>query len=129
MHYLAFLEDQNIDESDIELKSKNLMKKWDLDKDDQLSISEWAQMLQRDPDLQQYMYRMGFMTKQEMGYDEDNYDDCDSDLEIELDRKNMDRDERIEKIKNGIEHNEKPEGEDEDQFESELKEKGTKNHH
>jgi len=33
MHYLAFLDDQNIDEGDIDLKSKNLMKKWDLDKD------------------------------------------------------------------------------------------------
>jgi len=33
MHYLAFLEDQNINEDDIDLKSKNLMKKWDLDKD------------------------------------------------------------------------------------------------
>ena len=56
------------------------------------------------------MYRMGFITKAEMGYEDDIYDDCDSDLEAELDRKNMDRDERIEKIKNGIEHNEKPEG-------------------
>lgn len=100
------------------------MKKWDLDKDGQLSIDEWETMLQRDPDFKQYMYRMGFMTKSEMGYEDDNYDDCDSDLEAELDRKNMDRDERIEKIKNGIEHNEKPEGEDADQFDVEIKEKG-----
>lgn len=36
----------------------------------------------------------------------------------------MERDERIEKRKNGIEHNEKAEGEEDDQFDSELKEKG-----
>ena len=33
---------------------------------------------------------------------DDMYDDCDSDLEVEMDRKNMERDVRIERIKNGI---------------------------
>ncbi|KAL4483877.1 hypothetical protein ABPG72_006252 [Tetrahymena utriculariae] len=124
MQYSAFLDDQSIQEEDIDNKTKALMKKWDLDRDGQLSIDEWEVMLQRDPDLKFYMHRMGFITRAEMGYEDDQYEDCDSDLEIELDRKNMDRDERIEKIKNGIEHNEKGEGDDADQFESEVKEKG-----
>ncbi len=53
---------------------------------------------------------MGFITRFEMGYDDNDYEECNSDIEVELDKKNMERDERIEKIKNGIEHNEKPEG-------------------
>ncbi len=49
---------------------------------------------------------MGFITKFEMGFDMGDYEDCDSDIEIEMDRKNQIRDERVERIKNGIEHNE-----------------------
>ena len=48
---------------------------------------------------------MGFITKAEMDTGDNDYDDCDSDLEVEMDRKNMERDERIERIKMGIEHN------------------------
>lgn len=62
-------------------------------------------MIVGDPDIKEYLFHMGFINKTEMDLNNKDYADCDSDLEVEMDRKNMDRDERIERIKLGIEHN------------------------
>jgi len=62
-------------------------------------------MVRGDPDVKEYLFSMGFMGKAEMELGNEDLDDCDSDLETEMDRKNMERDERIERIKLGIEHN------------------------
>ena len=40
--------------------------------------------------------------------------ECDSDLENEIHKAKEERDERVERITNGIEHNEKPEDEQEE---------------
>ncbi|EGR30797.1 hypothetical protein IMG5_123400 [Ichthyophthirius multifiliis] len=120
MRYMAFINDEEEPTNkQVETKTKQLLLKWDIDKDNQLNMDEWEAMLRRDPDILQYMYNMGFVTKFEMGYEDNQYEDCNSDIEEEIDKKNMDRDERIEKIKNGIEHNEKPDGL-EDDFEKDL---------
>lgn len=62
-------------------------------------------MVKGDPDLKEYLFNMGFITKMELELGNEELEDCDSDLESEVDRKNMERDERIERIKLGIEHN------------------------
>jgi len=52
---------------------------------------------------------LGLITKYEVGMESNLYNDCDSDLEEEINRKNIERDERAENLKNGIEHTETPE--------------------
>jgi len=42
---------------------------------------------------------MGFITKAEVGFENENYLDCDSDLELEIDRSNLIKDVRYERIK------------------------------
>jgi microtubule-associated protein-like 6 len=61
-------------------------------------------MIKKDPDIVKLLYDMGFITKAELNLEESNYNDLDSDLEMEIERKDLPRDERIERIKNGIEH-------------------------
>lgn len=51
--------------------------------------------------------------------EETDYNDIDSDLEVEMERRDLVRDERIERIKSGIEHNEKAEATDEHGLEEE----------
>ena len=63
-------------------------------------------MLRKDPDVLRMQYEYGFITKADATIGETDYDDMDSDIEAETERRFMERDERSEKIKNGIEHNE-----------------------
>ncbi len=54
--------------------------------------------------------------------EENDYEDIDTDLEVEMERRFVHRDERIERIKNGIEHNETTDDKDEISPEEEKKE-------
>ena len=81
------------------------MAKWDyVDKDNKLSQKEFTSMLKKDPDVLRMMFEFGFITKAELSLEENDYNDYDSDLETEVERRLLPRDERIERIKNGIEH-------------------------
>lgn len=59
------------------------------------------------------LYNMGLANKDEMTIEETCYNDIDSDIEIEMERRLLPRDERSERIKNGIEHTVKAEADDE----------------
>lgn len=50
------------------------------------------------------MFNLGLANKDELTIEETYYDDIDSDLENEIERRFLPRDERNERIKNGIEH-------------------------
>lgn len=58
----------------------------------------------KDPDVLNVLYNLGLVNKDEMTIEETNYNDIDSDIEIEMERRLLPRDERVERIKNGIEH-------------------------
>lgn len=63
-------------------------------------------MTKKDPDILQLFFNLGFITKGELSLEDNDYEDMDTDLESEINRRFWERDERIERIKNGIEHNE-----------------------
>jgi WD40 repeat protein len=89
---------------------KSLLTKWDHnDKDEKLSLEEWMAMLRKDPDVLTMLFKLGFINKADATIGETDYDDMDSDIEAETERRTMERSETDEKIKNGIEHNEKTE--------------------
>lgn len=61
-------------------------------------------MMTKDPDVLFVLFNLGLVNKDEMTIEETNYNDIDSDIEIEMERRLLPRDERVERIKNGIEH-------------------------
>lgn len=61
-------------------------------------------MMTKDPDVLRVLFNLGLVNKDEMTIEETNYNDIDSDIEIEMERRLLPRDERVERIKNGIEH-------------------------
>lgn len=61
-------------------------------------------MCKKDPEVVGLLYHMGFITKAELNLQDSYYNDVDSDLESEMERRDQPRDERIERIKDGIEH-------------------------
>lgn len=69
-------------------------------------------MIEKDPDVLKFMFLIGFANKDEMTIDETDLNDIDSDTEIELERRFLPRNERIERIKSGIEHKVKAETDD-----------------
>lgn len=94
-------------EEEVNERVKSILKKWDhQDNDGKLSLEEWVTMLRKDPDVLKMQYEYGFITKADATIGETDYDDMDSDIEAETERKYKERDERKEKIKNGIEHTE-----------------------
>lgn len=81
------------------------MTKWDhMDKDGSLCWKEFLAMTKKDPDVLRVLYELGLITKGEMNLEENDYLDVDSDIECEMERRLVERDERIERIKSGIEH-------------------------
>jgi microtubule-associated protein-like 6 len=78
--------------------------KWDLDRDNGLEYEEYYKMMTKDPDVLSVLFNLGLVNKDEMTIEETNYNDIDSDIEIEMERRLLPRDERVERIKNGIEH-------------------------
>jgi microtubule-associated protein-like 6 len=70
-------------------------------------------MMRKDPDVLKVLFSMGLANKDEMTIEETHYNDIDSDVEIEMERRLLPRDERVERIKSGIEHTESAEANDE----------------
>ena len=62
--------------------------------------------MKKDPDVLKVLFSMGLANKDEMTIEETHYNDIDSDIEIEMERRLLPRDERVERIKSGIEHTE-----------------------
>lgn len=76
------------------------------------SFEEYMAMIKKDPEVLKLMFLLGFANKDEMTIEETNLNDIDSDTENEMERRFLPRDERIERIKSGIEHNIKAEADD-----------------
>lgn len=69
-------------------------------------------MIRKDPDVIRLMYLLGFANKDELTIEDTHLNDVDTDTETEMERRSLPRDERIERIKSGIEHNIKAESDD-----------------
>ena len=69
-----------------------------------INRSKFNEMLVKDPIIKEWMYQMGLMKRSQYQVENADFDDVDSDLEVEIDVRNQKRDERIQKIKEGIEH-------------------------
>jgi len=63
------------------------MKKWDYNSNGALEQSEFLTMMQRDPIISKFLFKMGLLSRSELGFGNLPFDQCDSDLEQEIDRK------------------------------------------
>ncbi|CAD8200325.1 unnamed protein product [Paramecium octaurelia] len=111
LHYYEGLEDPTPKE--LEEKLQQYLVKWDLDRDGGFEYEEYLKLMQKDPDVLKVLFNMGLANKDEMTIEETCYNDIDSDIEIEMERRLLPRDERVERIKNGIEHTISAEASDE----------------
>ena len=72
-------------------------------------MREFNSFISKDPEILKMLYNYGLISKEDLRPDfgtGEDMPDADSDLENEIMKANQDRDERVERIKNGIEHNE-----------------------
>ncbi|KRX05725.1 WD40-repeat-containing domain [Pseudocohnilembus persalinus] len=103
---------------DAESKQKDILEKYDTNKDGTISLKEFQSFISKDVDILKMLYSYGLISKEDLrpdfGTGQDEMPDCDSDLENEVNKAEIERDERQERIKNGIEHTQTAE-EDSDQ--------------
>lgn len=69
-----------------------------------INRQKFNEMLVKDPIIKEWMFQMGLMKRSQYQVEDADYDEVDSDLQVELDVRNQKSDKRIEKIKEGIEH-------------------------
>lgn len=92
-----------------EMKTKEILQKYDVNKDGTIQLNEFQSFVSKDSDIIRTLQSYGLMSKEDLrtdfggGTDQD-IPEADSDLEEEIGKADIDRDERIERIKNGIEH-------------------------
>lgn len=101
-----------------ENKCNDIFKKYDKNKDGSISLSEFQSFVSKDPDIVKLVYNYGLISVEDLRIDfgpggADGMPDCDSDIENEVNKATNDFDERIENIKNGIEHGLQPDDEQE----------------
>ncbi|EAR94225.2 HELP domain protein (macronuclear) [Tetrahymena thermophila SB210] len=90
-----------------EAKTKEILSKYDTNKDGSISLKEFQSFVSKDSDILRVLTSYGLISKEDLRHDfggSDDLPDADSDLEEEIGKANVDRDDRIERIKNGIEH-------------------------
>lgn len=96
--------------SDAEAKCKDMLSKYDTNKDGSISLKEFQSMITKDAEILKILFAYGLISKEDIrpdfGGGVDEMPECDSDLENEMLKGEFDRDDRIERIKNGIEHTE-----------------------
>jgi microtubule-associated protein-like 6 len=100
-----------------EAKTKEILAKFDTNKDGAISLSEFQSFVSKDSDILKLLYSYGLISREDLRADfggSEDMPECDSDLEQETQKARFERDERIERIKNGIEHTELPEEENDD---------------
>lgn len=85
------------------------MNNYDTNKDGTISLKEFQSFISKDADILKMLYSYGLLSKEDLrpdfGNGNDDMPECDSDLENEIKKGEEERDERIERITNGIEHN------------------------
>ena len=112
----AMTSQQEISISFAEKKTSEILQKYDTNKDGEISLKEFQSFVSKDPEILRYLYNYGVICKDDLrpdfGGSQGEIPDADSDLENEINKNNDFRDERIERIKSGIEHNVKNESED-----------------
>lgn len=71
-------------------------------------MQEFQSFVSKDLDILRILTSYGLVSKEDLRIDfggNEELPEADSDLEDEVQKVNVDRDDRIERIKNGIEHN------------------------
>ena len=92
---------------DVEAKAKDILKRWDKNKDGSMSRAEFQSFVTKDPDVLRLLMNYGLVNREELrpdfGGTAEDVPDCDSDLEEELRHADADDNGRSEKITLGIE--------------------------
>jgi len=103
---------------EVQLKTDEILQKWDTNKDGSISLQEFQSFVSKDPDILRTLFNYGLITTEDLRLDfggNDEFPECDSDLENEVQLLENERDERRERIKNGIDHNIKEDDDDEEE--------------
>ena len=111
---------------EVEARAADILKRWDTDKDNAISLDEFKSFISKDHDILRLLMSYGLVSKEEFRSDfggtNADVPDADSDLEEELAQ--GDEDERTEKIKLGIEYREPREKDPDEIFDVEEIEGG-----
>ncbi len=84
------------------------MKSADVNNDKKISLSEFISYTSKNKEVLGMLNNYGVITKDDLredfgGEDSKDMPDCDSDLENEINNKDLERDEKTERVKSGVE--------------------------
>ncbi len=102
--YNYSLENKNVDDKEITKINKDKFTKYDYDKSKSISKEEFVSICTKDEDFKKWFFNMGFITKNQLQFNDQVYDFIDSDVEEEIKRHLTKSDPKVDKIKRGIEH-------------------------
>ena len=101
-----------------ETKTLDILKKYDTNKDGEISLKEFQSFVSKDPEILRYLMSYNLISHDDLrpdfgGFEGENIPDVDSDLEAEINIKNnANINPTNERIKSGIEHNYKSDDEE-----------------
>lgn len=90
-----------------EEKTNDILNKYDTNKDGSISLREFQSFITKDKNILRVLSSYGLISKEDLRIDyggSEEIPEPDSDLDEEVEKAVADRDDRIERIKNGIEH-------------------------
>lgn len=91
---------------DAEIKkiNRDKFKKYDYDKNKSIDCAEFCSICLKDADYKNWLFNMGFITKNQMDHHDQIYDLVDSDIGEEVERQLRENNPNVDRIKRGLEN-------------------------
>jgi len=100
--YNGALENKTFAAKEIKKINKDKMKKYDYNKNKSIEKDEFVAICVKDADYKNWFYNMGFITKNQLQFNDQVYDLVDSDVDEEIQRHLTKTDPKMDKLKRGF---------------------------